>query len=104
MPRYDQTCLDETCGWRNEIVCEPFVNPPCPVCAGATARIYLGGYQVWGDDIPGGMTVENLGPEPVTVYSKSELKREAEMRGLVNRVQHVGVPGSDKSPHTQRFV
>lgn len=52
------------------------------------------------DDIPGGMTLENLGDQPVTVYSKSELRRELKERGLVEMVRHVPVPGSDKSPHT----
>lgn len=103
MPKYDQHCL--ACGKVYEIACEPFVNPPCIACRGATERIFLPGtYEIQGDEIPGGLVVENLGPEPVRVYSKSELRREVEARGLVPSVRHVGVPGSDKSPHTQRFV
>lgn len=56
------------------------------------------------DEIPGGMTVENMGPTPLTFYSKSEWRREMKARGLVNQVRHVGVQGSDKSPHTSRWV
>ena len=56
------------------------------------------------DDIPGGMTIENMGPTPVTVYSKSEWRREMKARGLVNQVRHVGVNGGDKSPHTTRWI
>ena len=44
------------------------------------------------------------GHEPMTFHSKSEWKREMKARGLVNQVRHVGVQGSDKSPHTQRWV
>lgn len=102
MKKYDQTC--KRCGWTDEIHAQPFVNPPCPECGGDTERIYLGGYGVIGDEIPGGLVVENLGHEPVKVYSKSELKFEAEKRGLVQRVQHIGTPGSDKNPNTTRWT
>ena len=57
-----------------------------------------------GDEFPGGKTFDNLGHEPVTVYSKSELKREMDKRGLKPFVRHVGVEGSDKSPHTTRHI
>lgn len=56
------------------------------------------------DSIPGGMVIENMGPTPLTFYSKSDYRREMKARGLVNKVEHVGVPGTDKSPHTQRWV
>lgn len=57
-----------------------------------------------GDEIPGGMTLENLGPDPVTVYSRSELKRELAARGLVEMVRHVPVPGTDRSPFTTSWT
>ena len=56
------------------------------------------------DSIPGGMVIENMGHEPITFYSKSDYRREMKARGLVNKVEHVGVPGSDKSPHTTRWI
>lgn len=56
------------------------------------------------DTIPGGWRIENMGPTPITFYSKSDYKREMKARGLVNMVQHVGVPGTDKSPHTTRWI
>ena len=56
------------------------------------------------DSIPNGMIIENMGPMPMTFYSKSDWRREMKARGLVNKVEHRGVPGSDKSPFTQRFV
>lgn len=56
------------------------------------------------DDIPGGMVLENMGPEPVTVYSHSERRRLLHERGLQEFVRHVPLRGSDKSPHTTRWI
>lgn len=56
------------------------------------------------DSIPGGLVIENMSSTPITVYSKSDYKREMKARGLVNKVEHVGVPGTDKSPHTTRWA
>ena len=56
------------------------------------------------DSIPGGMTIENMASHPITFYSKSDYRREMKARGLINKVEHIGVPGSDKSPQTQRFI
>lgn len=56
------------------------------------------------DSWPGGKTFENMGPTPVTCYSRSEWVREMKARGLINKVEHVGVPGTDKSPNTSRWV
>jgi hypothetical protein len=61
-------------------------------------------FKVFQDSIPGGLWLENLGPEPVKVYSKSERKFEMEKRGLVESVRHIGEQGSDKSRHTSRWV
>lgn len=103
LKRYDETC--RTCGWVDEIWAMPGDHPPCPNCGSTqTERIFLGGYAVWGDEIPGGRWVNNLGPAPVYVESKSQLKHEMAMRGLTECVRHVGVPGSDRSPHTTRHV
>ena len=63
-----------------------------------------GMFNAQANDIPGGLTLENLGHEEVTVYSRSELKRELKARGLVEFVRHVPVPGSDKSPHTTAWT
>lgn len=35
-----------------------------------------------GDDIPGGLVIENLGHEPLTFYSKKAIVAEADRRGL----------------------
>jgi hypothetical protein len=56
------------------------------------------------DGIPGGETLENVGPEPVTFYSRSEKRRYLKEHGLVEFVRHVPVPGSDRSPHTTSWT
>ena len=100
--KYDQHC--KVCGWTAEIYALPFQHPLCPRCGVLTERIYLGGYGVIPDEIPGGLVVENLGHKPVKVYSRSELKLEAEKRGLVQTVRHIGSPDSDKNPNTTRWI
>jgi hypothetical protein len=62
------------------------------------------GLRVVDDTILGGLTIENMGHEPVTVYSHSERRRLMKERGLREQVRHVGLRGSDKSPHTSRWV
>lgn len=57
-----------------------------------------------GDDIPGGLTLENVGPQPVTFYSHSEKRRYLREHGLEEMVRHVPVPGSDSSPYTTSWV
>lgn len=70
----------------------------------ATDKKYTARVGIIGDEFPGGKTFENLGHTPVTVYSRTELKREMAKRGLTEAVRHVGLQGSDKSPHTSRWT
>jgi hypothetical protein len=102
MPRYSQYC--PVCGWQDEIYAAPFQRPPCPHCGGETDRLWVQQSAAMRQDSwEGGKTFENLGPEPVTLYSRTELKAELEKRGLQEAVRHVPVPGSDRSPHTTRW-
>jgi hypothetical protein len=70
----------------------------------------FGANSVTADDIPGGIEIRhglcNSDGTPRRYYSKSEIDREAKKRGLVNRVEHIPVPGSgsDRSKHTSRWV
>lgn len=100
MPLYDFIC-DNGHDKRDVLRSIAHRNDPCE-CGAAITRMHRGANMI-GDDIPGGMWVENLGPEPVKVYSKSQLRHEAEMRGLVQSVRHVGEPGTDKSRFTSRW-
>lgn len=75
--------------------------PVCPVCGDKTERHFsLGGGTNIRDEYPGGIVIENLGPEPVKVYSNSERLKIMRERGLEEFVRHTPVPGTDKSPHT----
>lgn len=56
------------------------------------------------DEIPGGIWLENLGPEPVKVHSHSERKAIMRANGLQEAVRHVGLQGSDKNPNTTRWI
>ncbi len=103
MPRFTQHCL--ICDWSDDIFAAPFENPPCPTCGGASERLWVGeAASVCDDTYIGGKTFENLGHEPVTVHSRSELKRVMRERGLQECVRHVPVPGTDKSPHTTSWA
>ena len=108
MPFYDLTCEN---GHVQIDVMEP-VNRPmtmCPQCGAETQRVWLSKpANIVGDEIPGGYWVKhgicNEDGTPRKYYSKSEMRREAERRGLVNRVEHVGTRDGDKSKHTTRWT
>lgn len=51
--------------------------------------------QIIGDEFPGGKTFEHLDHEPVTVYSKSELKREMDKRNLRFTDRYRPIDGPD---------
>lgn len=104
MPIYDRQCA---CGWHREDCYEPIRHDcACPACGARTARVWLSrAAAVIGDDpFIGGKTFEHMGHEPVTVYSRAEYHRELAQRGLREFVRHQPTPGSDKSPHTTRWV
>lgn len=104
MPIYDRTC--HTCGWKRADCYEPIDHQhACPTCGAVTEREWTASAAIHGDDaFIGGKTFENLGHDPVTVYSRSEYKRELAARGLQEATRHVGEQGSDKSKHTSRWV
>jgi hypothetical protein len=68
----------------------------------------VGNSNVIGDDIPGGLEIRhglcNEDGSPRKYYSHTEIKKEAKRRGMTNRVEHKPLKGSDKSPHTTRWV
>lgn len=110
MPLYDRACAAKhECQWSKTDCYEPInaPDPGCPQCGGPTARVWSSGFRRVGaiaDSIPGGLKIENMGHEPVTVYSMTEFKRECEKRGLVNVVKHVGRDHGDKSKITARWT
>jgi putative FmdB family regulatory protein len=103
MPIYDRAC--RACGWERDDCFEHASQTElaCPTCGAPTVRVFTTRVTVIPDSYIGGLTLENLGHEPVTVHSRSELKREMQARGLEPFVRHVGEPGSDKSKHTTNW-
>jgi len=109
MPMYDREC--QTC---KKITLDHFevinleVQPTCE-CGGPTVRVFTShANNVIGDDIPGGIEIRhgicNEDGSPRRYYSKSEMAKEAKRRGLTNQVTHVTPQGTDKSPHTSRWI
>lgn len=60
-----------------------------PFCHGDPTQHTRQAASVIGDDIPGGMVIENLGHEPLTFYSKKAIAQEADRRGLQPMVRYV---------------
>jgi hypothetical protein len=90
---------------------DEYIYPGCEDCGSVMERVWLQGscHGVVGDDIKGGVFYARNGmchPDgsPRAFTSMSDLKKFGKELGLKNHVEHQGSKGSDKSPHTQRFV
>jgi hypothetical protein len=103
VPVFDISCI---CGWTADDVFTHHDLPACPQCGGATNKLWKTGSfpGVIDDTYPGGLTVENLGPTPITFESRSDHRAYLKAHGFSPKVQHRGVQGSDKNPHTSRWV
>lgn len=102
MPTYDRTC--QACGWSAIDVWEPVNHeaPDCPTCGQPTVRAWLTkATAVIGDEMDHWQV--NGTKEPIHFTQRSERRRWLKENGFGERVQHVGVDGSDKSPHTRRW-
>lgn len=105
----DLRCPDCNYVWEDFLVRAGMRKPPytCPICHQKTLdKVVLKAPSVHGDEID--VTVENGlcqdDGTPVRFRSKTELKRAAKAKGLVNWVEHKGTMSGDKSKTTQRFV
>jgi hypothetical protein len=89
----------------------------CPDCLLPMARVWTvsSQHRAAEDNIPGGLWLENYGPEPIQVFSHTERKRllkvgldgkkrrdktTGQEYELQEMVRHTPVPGTGKSPHT----
>lgn len=118
MPMYDYQC--QHCGGWDMDVFEPVVvperlclyesispfwnDPPCP---GVMRRAWLAkAPSVSGDacDVTIRHGLCNSDGTPRRYTSKAEIQREADKRGLVSRVRHVGTKSGDRSKHTIRWI
>ena len=88
MPRHSQIC--SVCQHIDEnVIVSAGEMPPCSKCGGVTERLWSGSQAVHGDDIPGGMWVENGFEEPIKVFSHSEHERRLAEEGCEIRAKWV---------------
>lgn len=94
----DEAC--SKCGYVTQIGDWPF-------CKGSPDDHKRVSFNVQDDSIPGGIWIKhglcNEDGTPKRYDSKSEIRRAEKEKGWTNVVTHVGLPGSDKSPHTRRW-
>ena len=104
MPMYEYRC-GPCCHYFERLVPLDQRNTVhCPHCGAFAIREWRTAPSMRPDSIPGGLVLENLGPKPQRFYSRTEIKDEMRARGVEQHVRHVGLPGSDKSPHTTRHI
>ncbi len=84
MPRFDSRCT--VCEFEEPIVVAGGTHPPCAQCGGATEYIWRSNPASiqTNESYIGGVTIENLGDTPVTVYSREEFKHAVEKAGAVH--------------------
>jgi hypothetical protein len=108
MPMYDRICDDG----HIMIDCWEKINTSdiqCSECGKATKRAWLTKVNsVIQDSIEGGIWIRhglcNPDGSPRRYYSHTEIRKEAERRGLRNIVEHVPGRDSDKNKHTTRWI
>ena len=105
MPVYDFACT--ACGLAEERIVSMASRDAqtCTRCHAPLTRCFIGRAPTMiPDSIPGGVVVENLTPQPKRFYSRTEINDEMRVHGVRAHVRHVGVQGSDKNPHTTRWI
>lgn len=76
----------------------------CPSCGGPTVREWTRPPAMIPDTFSTPLVDRVMDKGTLVFESRSAHKRAMQARGLENRAEHVGVPGSDKSPHSSRWV
>lgn len=98
--------LCPSCGTQNiDVLCKSSERKVC-TCGTLMDRVWLTKPPAAiGDEIDieikNGLC--NTDGSPRRFTSKAEIARAAKEKGLVNVVEHIGRPGSDKSKHTTRW-
>lgn len=96
MPTYDVLCSN---GHTAEIVTTwDDRHRACDTCGVPTERLWTASASVIGDECD--FVQHNGTREPIRFRSKVEFRRWCKQHDYTVRAQHVGVTGSDKSPHT----
>ena len=115
MPTFDRKCT--TCGDEQIDRYESYSTPDYPCqCGGNMARLNVTQQAgrihvskssgVIGDEIDVYIkhALCHSDGSPRRFRSKTELRKAEQKAGVVNRVRHIGAPGSDRSKHTDRWV
>lgn len=91
MPRFTVRCL--TCGHEEERFLQGGTHPPCSACNSPTDYVWRATGASHGivtdEAFIGGLEIENLGHEPVTVYSRADLARHMQEAGVEQRIKYV---------------
>lgn len=93
MPRYTVRCLSETCRHEVDQMLVGGTHPPCEGCGGPTDYVWRATGASHGivtdEAFIGGLVVENLGHDPVTVYSRQDLARRMQEANVEQRIKYV---------------
>lgn len=91
MPMYDLTCPNSHD--QLDVLLKLGERPPCPTCGEPTETLWRKSSNIFPDDIPGGIWMKhgvcNDDGTPKKYYTKSDIKKAAEKKGLVN---HTDLP------------
>jgi hypothetical protein len=91
MPRFTTHC--ESCGFEEDVFLEGGTHPPCVKCDGPTIYMWRATGASHGiitdEAFIGGLVVENLGHNPVTVYSRQDLAQKMHQAGVEQRIKYV---------------
>lgn len=103
MPLFDRRC--SSCGWFKADCIERAADREraCPACGAATAREWNSPPAMIPDTYETPVVDTVMDKEPHVWTSRSQHRDAMRARGIVEGVQHLGSPGSDKSKHTTRW-
>lgn len=102
MPLYDRRCL--ACGWTKADCFESrAATMACPSCGSETVREWTRPPAMIPDTFTTPLVDRVMDKETQVFHSRSEHKAAMRARGLMIRDEHVGMPGSDKSPQSKRW-
>ena len=100
MPVFERRCL--VCWWTTDFSLEKHNEDVlCPQCGHHTERIWTAKMvNIQRDEFVTPLVDDVMDVERQVFYTKSEHRRAMKERGLTIKDRHIGVQGSDKSPHT----
>jgi putative FmdB family regulatory protein len=109
MPLYDWQC--PSCGWEDERFAKADASLSCPTCEATAVKVWkskasntISDERIGGVSCTNGLTIENVGHEPQTFYSRSEYNRYLTENYIRPAVRHAPGKESDRSQHTTRWV